>query len=67
MSETVTGAPERPDWEALAKTLRVGSAEEAEKRAFEIANFVVRVENDRNSKLILKTGTKSLELSLSNK
>jgi len=54
----------KPDWESLAKTLNLGSAEEAEKRAYEIATFVVRVEKDKNSKLILKTGSKSLELTL---
>ncbi len=64
MSDTVAEANVKPDWESLAETLNVGSAEEAEKRAFEIAKFVMRVEQDKNSKLILKTGGKSLELTL---
>ena len=52
------------DWEALAKTLNIGSAEEAQKRAWEIANFVGGVENDENSELILKRGGMQVALKL---
>jgi hypothetical protein len=52
------------DWDALAKKLRIGSAEEAKKRAYEIADFVARVEDDKDSELILKTGGKKLALTL---
>jgi len=54
----------KPDWDALAKSLDLDSPEAAQSRAFEIAQFVARVEKDKNSKLILKTGSKSLELTL---
>jgi hypothetical protein len=64
MTDTTAEAIVKPDWESLAKTLNVGSPEEAEKRAYEIASFVVRIEKDKDSKLILKTGGKSLELTL---
>jgi len=64
MSNATAETNAKPDWESLAETLNVGSAEEAEKRAFEIAKFVTRVEQDKNSKLILKTGGKSVELTL---
>jgi hypothetical protein len=53
-----------PDWDALATSLNLESAKEAELRAYEIAKFVVRVKNDKNSKLILKTGGKTVELTL---
>jgi hypothetical protein len=61
--------PESPvnvqlDWDALAKTLKTSSAAEAQKRAYEIAEFVARVESDSNSELILKTGSKQLALTL---
>jgi hypothetical protein len=52
------------DWDKLAKALNIGSAEEAKERAYQIAEFVARVENDSNSKLILKTGNEQLALTL---
>ena len=61
---TPAQASAKPDWETLARALNVGSPEEAEQKAFEIADFVARVENDKDSKLILKKGGKSLELTL---
>jgi hypothetical protein len=72
MAESTTQediVPESPvdmqiDWNALAKTLKTGSAAEAQKRAYEIAEFVARVESDSNSELILKTGIKQLALTL---
>jgi hypothetical protein len=53
-----------PDWEALAKTLGVSSVEEAQKRAWAIADFVGGVENDQNSELILKRGGMQVALKL---
>jgi hypothetical protein len=52
------------DWEALAKTLNIGTAEQAQKRAYEIAEFVGRVESDQNSELILKRGGMQVALKL---
>jgi hypothetical protein len=65
-SSAVASCPVSPplDWEALAKTLNIGSAEEAQKRAWEIANFVGGVENDENSELILKRGGMQVPLKL---
>lgn len=60
-----TGSPsETLNWVELAKSLKVGSVEEAKTRAFQIAEFVARVENDSDSKLILKTGSEQLALTL---
>ena len=53
-----------PDWAALAKTLNISSPEEAQKRAWEIANFVGGVENDQNSELILRRGGMQVALKL---
>ena len=64
MATSVSPSLVKPDWDALAKSLDLDSPEEAQSRAFEIAQFVARVERDKNSKLILKTGSKSLELTL---
>jgi hypothetical protein len=65
---TVAVAPppanETPNWNALAKTLNVNTPEEAQKRAWEIANFVGGVENDQNSELILKRGGMQVALKL---
>jgi hypothetical protein len=56
--------PSKPDWETLARSMNLDSAEAAEKKAFEIANFIARVEKDKNKKLVLKTGSEYLELTL---
>jgi hypothetical protein len=72
MAETITAdksgtdsaAGVKLDWDALAKSLRIGSAEEAKKRAYEIAAFVARVENDNNSELIWKRDGKKTALTL---
>jgi len=52
------------DWESLKESLGANSVEEAQRRAFEIAKFVVDVEKDKDSELILKTGNKNLALKL---
>jgi hypothetical protein len=54
----------KPDWDALARALKVDTASEAQDRAFEIAKFVARVEDDKSQTLVLKTGGKYIELSL---
>jgi hypothetical protein len=53
-----------PNWEALAKTLGVNTVEEAQQRAWAIADFVGGVENDQNSELILKRGGMQVPLKL---
>jgi hypothetical protein len=53
-----------PNWDELAKTLNVGTPQEAQQRAWEIANFVGGVENDQNSELILKRGDMQVALKL---
>ena len=63
-SVPVASASTQPDWAALAKTLNIDSVEEAQKRAWEIANFVGGVENDQNSELILKRGGMQVALKL---
>ena len=63
--EDLQAAPSGPlDWEKLAASLGASSAEEAQKRAYEIAEFVAKIENDKDSELILKTGGKKLSLTL---
>jgi hypothetical protein len=57
-------APDALDWNKLAASLGVSSAEEARRRAYEIAKFVADVDHDAESQLILKTGRKQLELKL---
>jgi hypothetical protein len=62
-------APEAPqsatlDWNKLAVILNTGTAAEAQKRAYEIANFVGGVDNDQNSELILKRGGMQVALKL---
>jgi hypothetical protein len=61
---TTGSASEALNWDELAKALNIGSAEEAKVRAYQIAEFVARVEKDSNSKLILKTGNEQLALTL---
>jgi hypothetical protein len=63
----VTNAPPSstvPDWDSLAHSLGTTSAEEAQRRAYEIAKFVADVESDKDSELILKTGGRNLALKL---
>jgi len=64
MATLVSRPGVKPDWDALAKSLNLASAEEAERRAFEIAEFVARVEKDDDKKLVLKSGGHYMELSL---
>jgi len=64
MANETVDTKTQPDWEALARALGVASVEEAQRRAFDIAKFVVRVANDSNSKLMLKTRGKTLDLTL---
>jgi hypothetical protein len=52
------------DWEKLAQTLNVKTPEEAQKRAWEIANFVGGVDNDQNSELILRRGGMQVAIKL---
>ncbi len=52
------------DWDALAKDLNLPDGTAAAKRAFEIAKYVARVENNDDEKLILKKGSKLFELNL---
>jgi len=52
------------DWERLAKELNLNTPEEAERRAFEIAAYVARIEKSDNKKLMLKDGANYFELTL---
>jgi len=52
------------DWEQLAKELNLSGPEEAERRAFEIAAYVARIEKSTNKKLMLKDGGNYFELTL---
>jgi hypothetical protein len=52
------------DWERLAKELNVDTPEEAERRAFEIAAYVARIEKSEKQKLMLKDGANYFELTL---
>jgi hypothetical protein len=52
------------DWNKLADSLGAKSEEEAQRRAYEIAEFVAKVENDRDSELVLKRGGKNITLAL---
>lgn len=54
----------QPDWEELKERLGASSVEETQRRAYEIAKFVADVENDKESELILKTGSRNLALKL---
>ena len=51
------------DWATLAAQLKV-TPEEAVRRAFRIASFVAKVDEDPKSKLILKKNHESIELTL---
>jgi hypothetical protein len=55
------------DWEQLARELNLSSPEEAERRAFEIAAYVARIEKSDKKKLMLKDGGNYFELTLKNR
>lgn len=55
------------DWERLARELNLDSPEEAERRAFEIAAYVAKIEKSGNEKLMLKDGGSYFELTLKNR
>jgi len=52
------------DWNALASALGTNSVEETQRKAYDIAKFVADVESDKDSELILKTGSQKMALKL---
>jgi hypothetical protein len=62
--EIPQAGPQQLDWNKLARELNLNSAEEAAKRAYEIAAYIAEVEKDRNQRLMVKEGSKYFALSL---
>jgi hypothetical protein len=65
-SAALTEQPPDPqlDWEKLARDLNLNSAQDAARRAYQIAAYVAKVERNSDQKLLLKERGKFFEISL---
>lgn len=65
-SAALTEHPQVPqlDWDKLARDLNLNSAQDAARRAYQIAAYVAKVERNSEQKLLLKERGKFFEISL---